>query len=218
MTFGKRQLVIAAMVVALGAAVYLNWQFSGNQPVTVADSSSVTSSKQLGQTTYVNTEVSDQKADASSKASQSSKTDTSTVDNSKVSSSDSSNANAEVNTSLSKEQQEFFSNERAKRDKTQEKAIEDLSEIIESASNSESAKQEAVKAADNLAKTIKAENDIETEIKTKGFDDCMVSINNQSCTVIVTKGLLTDATAITIKDIVNRQGNIEFDKITITEI
>ena len=31
MTFGKRQLVIASLVVALGAAVYLNWQFSEPQ-------------------------------------------------------------------------------------------------------------------------------------------------------------------------------------------
>ena len=31
MAFGKRQLVLAALVVALGAAVYLNWQFSDNR-------------------------------------------------------------------------------------------------------------------------------------------------------------------------------------------
>ena len=30
MAFGKRQLVLAALVVALGAAVYLNWQFTGD--------------------------------------------------------------------------------------------------------------------------------------------------------------------------------------------
>ena len=30
MAFGKRQLVLASLVVALGAAVYLNWQFAGN--------------------------------------------------------------------------------------------------------------------------------------------------------------------------------------------
>ena len=30
MAFGKRQLVLAALVAALGAAVYLNWKFSDN--------------------------------------------------------------------------------------------------------------------------------------------------------------------------------------------
>ena len=33
MTFGKRQLVIASLVVALGAAVYLNWQFSDSENI-----------------------------------------------------------------------------------------------------------------------------------------------------------------------------------------
>ena len=63
MTFGKRQLMIGALVAALGTAVYLNWQFSGVQPVSVSgadESSSI--SKQLGQTTYVNTELSGEEA------------------------------------------------------------------------------------------------------------------------------------------------------------
>ena len=208
MTFGKRQLVIAAMVVALGAAVYLNWQFAGNEPVSVADSSSVVSestSKRLGQTTYVNTEVSNQKV--SSESSNSEKSESSLKEA----------VSSQVSTSLTENQQSFFTGEREKRDATHEKSAEALAEIIESASGSESAKQEAVKAAEDLANNIKAEGDIETEIKSKGFDDCIVSLNNHSGSVIVPKGILTDALAITIKDIVNRQGNIDFDKITITE-
>ena len=53
MTFGKRQLMIGALVAALGTAVYLNWQFSGVQPVSVSgadESSSI--SKQLGQRSF----------------------------------------------------------------------------------------------------------------------------------------------------------------------
>lgn len=202
MTFGKRQLVVASLVVALGAAVYLNWQFSGTQPVTVADSEAE-SAKQLGQTTYVNTGVS-----ASSEQSSSSE-----------SSEDAAEANTTVeNSALTTEQQEYFANERISRSQAQEKAIESLSDIIESAASSETAKSEAVKSAEELALSIKAESDIETEIEAKGFADCIVSINNDSCSVIVAKGNLTDATAITIKDIVNRQGGIDFDKITVSEV
>lgn len=207
MTFGKRQLVIAGLVVALGAAVYLNWQFSGVQPVTVDDSSSETA-KQLGQTTYVNTDVS------SSSGENSETSATSSQD-----SEDTAEVNATVeNSSLTEEQQEYFANERVSRSQAQEKSIETLSDIIESASSSETAKAEAVEAAEQLALSIKAESDIEAEIKSKGFADCIVSINNGSCSVIVAKGNLTDATAITIKDIVNRQGGIDFDKITVSEV
>lgn len=201
MTFGKRQLVIAALVVALGAAVYLNWQFSGVQPVTVTDTESETA-KQLGQTTYVNTEISNP-----------SETSETTSENSSVEANTSATGSA-----LSREQQEYFANERINRSQSQEKAIESLSDIIESASSSETAKQDAVKSAEKLALAIKAESNIESEIKTKGFDDCLVSINNDSCSVIVPKGKLDDAAAISIKDIVGRQGGIDYDKITISEI
>lgn len=206
MTFGKRQLMVAAMVAALGTAVYLNWQFSGVEPVSVTDSQpSESVSKQLGQTTYVNTEVSGAKSEKS-----------------EVSKSESSKPKAketvqEVSSILTKEQQEYFSSERAKRTQSQDKIQEGLSDIIEG-SASETAKKDALKIAERLADTMKAEGDIEAEIKTKGFAECLVSINNGSCTVIVSKGNLNEATAVTVKDIVNRQAGIEFDRITVTEI
>ena len=215
MTFGKRQLVIAAMVTALGTAVYLNWQFSGVEPVSVNDTpSSVSTSKQLGQTTYVNTEVSNAE---SSKKPESSKTESSKTEK-ETQSSKVKQTVSENKSNWTKEQQEYFSSERAKRSQSQDKATEALADIIESASSSETAKKDAVKIAEKLADNIKAENDIEAEIKTKGFAECLVSINNNNCTVIVSKGNLNEATAITVKDIVYRHANIDFDKITVTEI
>jgi len=207
MTFGKRQLMVAAMVAALGTAVYLNWQFSGVEPVSVTDSQpSESVSKNLGQTTYVNTEVSG----AKSEKSEVSKSESSKKEKAKE-------TVQEVSSVLTKEQQEYFSSERVKRAQSQDKAQEGLEDIIEG-STSETAKKDALKIAERLANTIKAEGDIEAEIKTKGFAECLVMINNGSCTVIVAKGNLNEATAVTIKDIVVRQAGIEFDRITVTEI
>ena len=52
MKFGKKQLVLASLVLALGAAVYLNWQFAGTNRLPVGDSASETS--QLGAAQLVN--------------------------------------------------------------------------------------------------------------------------------------------------------------------
>ena len=57
MAFGKRQLVLAALVVALGAAVYLNWQFSDNRDL-LATNTVTSSQKELGEAQYVNNSVS----------------------------------------------------------------------------------------------------------------------------------------------------------------
>ncbi len=205
MTFGKRQLVIGALVAALGAAVYLNWQFSGARPVAVTDSpESSVAEKQLGKTTYVNTEISGEEASLEQESGGSTAEESSTV--SDVS---------ETSSTLTQEQREFFGSERSKREQLQEKTMEDLTELAEAADGSENTKNEAVKAAQELAEVFKKQADIEAEIRTKGFEDCIVSINNGRCTVILTKEELNDATAITVKDIVNRQAGISFENITI---
>ncbi len=201
MTFGKRQLVIAALVVALGAAVYLNWQFSGNDPAAVAGTEE-SSTKQLGQTTYVNTEVT---SSGSSKSESKNEESSKTTDKTKPAAAEDADISG------------HFADERTKRSQSDAKAVETLSDIIEAASSSENAKKEAVAAAEELASNIKAQSDIESEIKSKGFEDAFVSINNNSCNVLVYGGKLDDASAIAIKDIVNRQAGTAFDKITVSE-
>lgn len=37
MKYGKRQLILASLVLALGAAVYLNWQFAGTKVQSAGD-------------------------------------------------------------------------------------------------------------------------------------------------------------------------------------
>ena len=52
MKFGKKQLVLASLVLALGTAVYLNWQFAGTNRLPVDSASSTVS--QLGAAQLVN--------------------------------------------------------------------------------------------------------------------------------------------------------------------
>lgn len=52
MKFHKRQLILASLVVALGAAVYLNWQFSDDHGL--ASTGIMESSSELGEARYVN--------------------------------------------------------------------------------------------------------------------------------------------------------------------
>ena len=210
MTFGKRQLLVGALVVALGAAVYLNWQFSAVQPEPVTETAA-SDTKELGQTVYVNTELSGQTAK---------KTDTDKAKEADKQTSDTDKKTAAKETaaqvSTSTEQQDYFTLERQHRLTARDDAIAALTEMLEAADSSENARKEATAAVEKLSAVIKAESDMEAEIKTKGFADCLVSVNNDNCTVIVPAEGLNEATAVTIKDIVNRQAGIDFDKITIT--
>ncbi len=80
---GKRQIVLAVLVVALGVAVYLNWRFAsvdGGLDLTAGVS---TSSKYLGDATYVNNSAETGSVDAAS--TESSGIDTSNIDRSRES-------------------------------------------------------------------------------------------------------------------------------------
>ena len=53
MKFHKRQIILASLVVALGAAVYLNWQFSDTNEFDAPDA--IETAHELGEARYVNT-------------------------------------------------------------------------------------------------------------------------------------------------------------------
>ena len=54
MKYGKRQLILASLVLALGAAVYLNWQFAGTKVQSAGDVSEESASSALGAAQLVN--------------------------------------------------------------------------------------------------------------------------------------------------------------------
>ncbi len=186
MNFGKRQIVMAALVAALGTAVYLNWQFSPASTVTDGQEESLPE-KQLGQTMYVNTELSASELTAASSAGP-----------------------------ATTGEEGRFASEREQRRREYAQATEGLAEIVEAASSSETARTEAAAAAERLAQVLKEQADLEALLRTKGFDDALVLINENQCAVSLFGGTADDAAAIMIKDMVHRQAGIDFDKITIS--
>ena len=52
MVYRKKQVILGALVLALGTAVYLNWQFSENKDF--IDESAIMSTKELGEAQFVN--------------------------------------------------------------------------------------------------------------------------------------------------------------------
>ena len=89
--------------------------------------------------------------------------------------------------------------------------------ILADASSDEQAKQEAIRQATAMAKSIQQESNIENLLKAKGFNETVVFINNDECSIVVEAGKLKPESVIVIKDIIAGQGNISMDKIKIVE-
>ncbi len=203
---GKRQLVLAALVISLGAAVYLNWQFSSNGKK-VEDASA-----ELGKAQYVNTTVSKIVKDTSS--------DKSDKSDDKKSDGESKPESEKIveTIELTDDAEKYFAQARIDRQKAQDEITELAKEVLELSTSNEAAKTEAVANAAKIANIIEQQTNIESLIKAKGFTECMAFIQNGECSIIINKGTLNEISAIAIKDIVLGQSGITFDKIKIIEI
>ena len=168
MKIGKKQLILTGLVLTLGAAVYLNWQFSGNTDL-LSGSDAVSVSKELGEAEFVNTS-SDKKAGEST-----------AQKSTELSSSKESTASA------SKSSDEYFS-------------------------------QAKVAKAAELATVMEQQTNVESLIKAKGFEECMVFIQNGECSIVVRDSDLTADDALIIKDIATGQTGITVDKIKVTAV
>ena len=187
--FGKRQIILSALILSLGAAVYLNWKFAS--PREFAPENTATSTKELGQAQFVNNTVDGNKVETNSDLEQKDKDDP--------------------------QKSEYFEKTRAERKKARNEATENIKEILDDVKSSETVKAEAVKKASEIAQKIEEEANIEGLVRAKGFKECIAFIQNDECSVVVGGQNLTEALATQIKDIVCSQGKISIDKIKIIE-
>lgn len=182
MKIQKKHVVLASLVLALGAAVYINWQISAT-PDNI-------DTKELGKATYVNSNVQ------------------ATVDESEK----------DLVSSLTKEQQNYFSNARLKRDKISDEIKSTVLEVLEITESDEDVKEEALEQLSNLQQRLANQITVENTLMAKGFTDCVCSLSDGTATVIVPEGEITDKSTLIIKDAVSKAGNVTFDNISIVTV
>lgn len=184
----RRQLVMATLVVALGAAVFVNWYFT-NSSNNVAGVNETTNEyvQNLGEAKYVNSD----------------KADTDKNDNSAT-------ATASKNT-------DYFATVKLKRTKAHDDALESMKTLLKEAPEKSESAEEISNSIDALSKTIKLEADIEALISAKLKCECVVMINNDNVEVVVTKGNLNDASILQIMDAVLNNTEVKAENIKISE-
>lgn len=215
MKFGKRELIMSALVVSLGAAVYVNWQFGSNEQSLNVNKDD----EDLGAAHYVNASIAS--SSSSSSAGSSSKTSSSASSKAESKSTDtagSKNTSSSNTSSVLSNTQEYFSKVRLERKQTQDELIELAQEIVEATESSGKGKEEAVKQLNAMSDVIQQQSNIESLIIAKGFDDCIAFIQNGECSIVVTGQDLKSDLLVAIKDIVMGQTGFGFDKIRVTQI
>lgn len=191
MIFKKRQVLMAALVVALGAAVFVNWYYT-KQPQTVQTNSPVSSTQQ--DTENQEAATAGNLGDAQFVSGTLPSSENKTTD-----------------------EPEYFVQAKLDRTVAHDKAKETLQQTIDSSTADAESKKAASEALEKLSANIKKETDTENLIKAKISSGCVVVIDNGKAQVIVEKGKLNDTVVLQIKEIVIQQTGFTVENITIIE-
>ena len=188
MIIRKRQLLLATLVIALAAAVFVNWYYTKPQ-TEAADAKTGTTEVQaqeganLGDARFVIS------------------TDAVLED-----------------TAAQAQATEYFAGAKLRRQTAHDEAAEALNDIIKDSSSSSDAVSKASKTLDELAKSITLESDMENLITAKVGCENLVILNSGNAEIIVENGSLDDVSVVKIKEIAVKHTGLPVDNITIIEM
>ncbi|MDD6213273.1 MAG: SpoIIIAH-like family protein [Clostridiales bacterium] len=111
---------------------------------------------------------------------------------------------------------EFISQVNLNKEQIRSENKELLLEIINNENLSEGAKQDAVDQMVQMADIAEKENETETLLAAKGFDNAVVSITEDAVDVVVGRSEITDAEKAQIEDIVTRKTEMPVDQVVIS--
>lgn len=113
---------------------------------------------------------------------------------------------------------EYVAGARMEREQTHSKTKESLNEIINSNSVSEDAKKEAVDKLTELAGIMEKESATEQLLASKGFENAVVSIGDNSVDVVLNYEELSSAERAQIEDIVTRKTGYSISQLVISKM
>ena len=93
-----------------------------------------------------------------------------------------------------------------------------LLEIVNNQAVTEEQKQNAVDALVRLTEVAQMEADAEMLLEAKGFDNVVVSINDNCCDVVLDMGEDTESARAQVEDVIKRKTDITAENIVITPL
>lgn len=198
--FKKKNFVILAMLVVVCGAVILNYQFQNEDAklaaTDVIENGEENKDKILGEALLVNGGKEGEKTDETQKPED----------------------EGEAKETASSVKGDYFAEARVNRQQTRDEAIELLKSITGDQNNSEEVKKKAADDLAAIAATMEKEASIETLVKAKGFEDCLVVLSDNNVSVMVKTAGLEAPQVAQIKEIVISETALPGSSITIIEI
>lgn len=197
----NQKMTMLTLVVALGAAVYLNWAYAKNAEISLE-------AEPTGAGIVTDGLAVETQAGEESDASETSQAGDKTY------------GEAQLVSVGSESSSDFFENARLTRSKTRDEALDTLQSSLKKSSLSNEEKEELTQQLTQQIDAITQESDVENLIKAKGFVDCVAFIDNGTVNITVMTsgdGLTADQVA-QIRDIVLSKCSVSAQNITVVEV
>ena len=198
----SRHATAAVMVLALGAAIYLNWSFARQAPEDPA----------VQETAAAATAVFDPlETDAAETF----------TEETPAQEANKNYGEAQLVSVSQDSGTEFFEQARLSRSKARDEALEALKEALKDTTVSEAEQKELTNRLSTQVNNITLETKLETLIKSKGFADCVVNLEGEKAnvTVMTENDALTAAEVTRIRDaLISQCAGLDAQDITIVEV
>ena len=218
----KNQLTILVIALMLVTAGYLNYtSYNGETVETVSDNIIIESENLagIGDARLVNSDVIENIENLIENNNidiNSLKNEVMNVDSNVLNNVINSVINETVTTNADTSTDEYFVKSRLDREKMYSQMIESYQKILESSSISNEQKEISQNKINNINKTKNAIMISENLIKNKGFEECILFINDMSINVVVKKSELSTEDIAQIQNIISRELGAEIENIHIT--
>lgn len=195
----RKKLTLLSLVVALGVAVYLNWEYAK----TGASAYGLTVDGEAQSTVQTAAEAEEVSLDGEEQPT-----------------ADKNYGEAQLVSLSSEEVSKYFDEARLNRTKTRDEALDTLQKSLKNAKLSDTEKKELTDQLSAVITSIAAEGEIESMVKAKGFIDCVAFLDGDKANITVkTKNdELTKSEVAQIRDIVMENSEISAQNITIVEV
>lgn len=230
----KRYATLAALTLALGGAVFLNWSFAGRTPQAGTPEAVVQTSAEADEEAVPVAAQPEQAAEqavepmAAQAVFDPLESEPQTAAQADAAKELESGGQAGKNygeaqlVSVSKDSgTEFFEQARLNRSKARDEALDAIKKTLKSADLSESEKDSITQKLQNQISSITVESSIESLIKSKGFADCVVSIGEgrADITVMTENDALTADEVTRIRDaVLGKCKGLSAQDITVVEV
>ena len=206
----RNQIVVAVIALMLVTAGYLNFANQNKESNLIPTSSMADPELMAG--------IGDAKLVSANEAVENNQTQNENIQNTdNVTtniSAESTNSNTTVNTPV--QEDSYFAQSRLDRDKMYSQMLDNYQKILETnnlSSEEKKTAQEEIKRINNEKNAIMIAENL---IKTKGFQDIIIFVNNGNVTGVVKKDKLDEKDIAQIQNIITRELNVKTNKINIS--